>query len=301
MKAFRIISLALVHVAVLLITSQSVLGWGFWAHREIHRYAIRSLPKEMRPFFEALADTIIARSVEPDQRRFRDPKEQFHHYLDIDRYGSYPFAELPRSYDEAVLKFGQSKVDSNGTVTWRIADFVAKLSEAMKKGDKKDILFYASNLGHYVADAHVPLHSTENYDGQLTDQKGIHARWESRIPEMFGKNFKLSAMEVEYIADPLQYSFGVILQSYTMVDSVLRLDLKAREGIPKDELFKVMKRRGRTEYELSDKFYQRYHELLDGMVARRLKDSIKGVASCWYTAWVNAGKPDLSFLASVTK
>jgi hypothetical protein len=296
MKTIRTLASFIFPFLLLIFTAQALFGWGFWAHREIHRYAIRSLPKEMRPFFDHLADTIIARSVEPDQRRFRDPNEAFHHYLDLDRYGAFPFANLPRSYEQAVEKFGKGKVDSNGTVPWRIVEFLEKLTEAMKRGDRKGIIFYASNLGHYVADAHVPLHSTENYDGQLSDQKGIHARWESHLPEKFGKNFKLNVASVEYIADPLNYSFEVLLESYRRVDSVLTLDRQAREGIPPDQLLKTIERRNRTETQFSEKYYERYYDMLNGMIERRMNDSIKSVASLWYTAWVDAGRPDLGAL-----
>jgi hypothetical protein len=36
--------------------------------------------------------------------------------------------------------------------------------------------------------------------------------------------------------------------------------------------------------------------MLNGMVERRLAQSIFAVASFWYTAWVNAGQPDLKKL-----
>jgi hypothetical protein len=288
--------LSLLLILVILFTASDALGWGFWAHREIHRYAIQSLPGEMRPFFRAMADTIIARSVEADQRRNVDPREEFYHYIDIDRYGSFPFSELPRDYLAAVAKFGKMKVDSNGTAPWRIAEFTAKLADAMKRKDKRSILFYASNLGHYVADIHVPLHTTENYDGQLTNQKGIHSRWESRLPEMFGTKFRFAVQPATYIADPRSFAFEIVLQSFAKVDSVLRLELLAREGIPDEELFKVTERQGRTEYQFSERYYARYHELLNGMVENQMLHSIKAVASCWYTAWIDAGKPDLAEL-----
>lgn len=290
-----LVSLAAVTILVLL--SSTLFGWGFWAHREINKYAIRSLPEAMRPFFEQNADTIIAKAVEPDQRRFSDPKEAPYHYIDIDRYGKYPFHELPRSFDEAVKKFGRAKVDSNGTVPWRIVEFTRKLSEAMKRNNARDIVFYASNLGHYIADAHVPLHTTDNYDGQLTDQKGIHSRWESRLPEKFGTDYQLGPEKVEYLSDPLAMAFTIVLESYRLVDSVLALDLEVRKEIPQADLMKAVQRRGRTEYELSDHYYSLYHQKLNGMVERRMKDSIRRVASFWYTAWVDAGKPNLASLA----
>ncbi|MGH2569010.1 MAG: zinc dependent phospholipase C family protein [Bacteroidota bacterium] len=280
--------------AILTLISQNVFGWGFWAHREIHRYAIQSLPADMQPFFAENADTLIARAVEPDNRRYSDPTEAPHHYIDIDRYGVYPFDELPRSQDEAVKKFGKATVDSNGTVPWRIVDFTRKLSNAMKQNDRRGILFFASNLGHYIADAHVPLHTTENYDGQLSNQKGIHSRWESRLPEKFGPQYSLGAESVEYINDPLAYAFDIVLESFRLKDSVLSLDLEVRKEIPSADLMKTVERRGRTEHEFSEQYFQLYHKKLNGMVERRMKDAVRRVASYWYMAWVDAGKPDLA-------
>ena len=282
----------LVLISVLLVVSYT-FGWGFWAHKEIHRYAIQSLPPEMRNFFGAMADSIIARSVDADRRRNFDKNEAPYHYIDIDRYGTYPFAELPRNYDEAVKKFGKERVDTNGTVPWRIASLTERLSDAMKRKDRKSTIFHIVNLGHYIADAHVPLHSTENYDGKMTNQPGLHARWESQLPERFGSSYRFAPSNVEYISDPLATAFAIILESYERVDSVLQLDLKAKEGIPESELVTTKQERGRTVYIYSDKYYDRYNSLLKGMVERRTKDSVKRVASYWYTAWVNAGKPDL--------
>jgi hypothetical protein len=273
--------------------SSVTFSWGWWSHKEIHRFALQSLPAEMRPFFDVNGDSIIERAVDADRRVFVDKKEQPYHFIDIDRYGKYPFAELPRSYAEAVKKFGKETVDSNGTVPWRIADFTERLTEAMKRGDRKAILFFVSNLGHYVADAHVPLHSTENYNGQLSNQLGIHSRWETQLPEQFGKRYKLEPVQVEYIKDPVDMGFTIILESYQLVDSVLAMERKAREGIPESDLFTTKKERGRTVYLYSEEYYNRYHKLLNGMVERRMKDSIRRVASFWYTAWMNAGKPDL--------
>ncbi|MBI3787515.1 MAG: zinc dependent phospholipase C family protein [Ignavibacteriales bacterium] len=280
-------------LVILLVTRES-LGWGFWAHKEIHRYAIQSLPPDLKPFFEANADTIISGSIAPDLRTSSDREEMPTHFIDIDRYGRYPFKELPRGYFDAVKKYGKVMVDSNGTVPWRIEDFTLKLTAAMKQHDKSKILFYAINLGHYIADSNVPLHSVENYDGQLTNQKGAHSRWESRVPEMFGKNYSLAAENAEYIKNPVQFAFSMILESNRIADTVLAMDLKAKEGIPDAELYKEVTRRdGRIEKQFTDIYYQRYNELLKGMVERRMKISIRRVASYWYTAWVNAGKPAL--------
>ncbi len=280
-------------VLLLLLTVRDTAGWGFWAHREIHRHAIKILPAPLDKFFKRYADSLIARSVEPDLRRGHDSLEQYYHYIDFERYGVYPFTELPRDYEAAVKKFGKQTVDTNGTVPWRIADFTERLSAAMKRKKEEEIVFYASFLGHYIADANVPLHTTENYDGQLSGQRGIHSRWESRLPEKYGAQFRFDVGNAEYIADPLAYAFEIVLESHRLVDSVLALDRKAKEGLAESDTYSVIQRRGRTEYQYSDLYYKRYYRLLNGMIERRMALSAQRVASYWYTAWVNAGKPHL--------
>ena len=293
MKIRRFLIPLVIITTILLLSTSSVLSWGFWAHKEINRYAVQTLPAEMQQFFRQYADTIVAHSIDPDVRRSSDPNEAPTHFIDIDRYGKYPFGELPRPFDEALRKFGKATIDSNGTVPWRIVEFTQKLTEAMRRRDTAQVLFYSSNLGHYVADAHVPLHASENYDGQLSGQRGIHSRWESLIPEKFGSEYKLRTQSVEYIKDPLKTAFNVVLESVVLVDSVLALDNEARREIPTSELSRVVQRRGRDAVEYTDKYFELYNKKLNGMVERRMNDAIRRVASFWYTAWVDAGKPKL--------
>jgi hypothetical protein len=264
------------------------LPWGFRAHEEITRRAINALPADVRPFFELHARELVERSVEADKRRFADKLEGPTHYINIDRYGQYPFNGLPRSYDDAVRKFGKATVDSNGTVPWRIAEFTRGLTEAVMRNDTSDMVFYVANLGHYVADAHVPLHATENYDGQLTDQPGLHARWESRIPEKYMASYDLEIRPARLIADPLARAFEVVLASFQMADSVLSADRMALESLPVAERFIERKSKGKVVFEYRKEYYERFHVLLNGMVERRLEDAIQEVASYWYTAWKNA-------------
>jgi hypothetical protein len=272
----------------LLLLPHSVNSWGFRSHEEITRRAINALPADVRPLFELHARELIERSVEADKRRFADKLEGPTHYIDIDRYGKYPFNGLPRSYDDAVKKFGKATVDSNGTVPWRIAEFTRGLTEALMKNDTSDIIFYAANLSHYVADAHVPLHATENYDGQLTDQRGLHARWESRLPEHYMSSYDLEIRPARLIADPIGRAFEIVLASFQMVDSVLSADRKALESLPAGERFIERKSKGKVVLEYRKEYYERFHESLNGMVERRMEDAIQEVASYWLTAWSNA-------------
>lgn len=280
-------------VAVLLLPARPVGGWGFWAHKEIHRHAITALPAGVREFFSAHADSIVERSVVPDLRRREDDQEQYYHYIDIDRYGAYPFAELPRVLNDAEAKYGADSVQKNGLVPWRVADLQGRLTEAMKTKNARDIVHYAADLGHYVADIHMPLHTTENYDGQLTGQVGIHWRFETAEPERSGKDYDFATGQAEYIDDPLAYTFKLILESYAFVDSVLIADRRAKEGIPERELFEVVTRNGRIEYHYSSLYYRRFNAALNGLPERRMRAAVHRLASFWYTAWVDAGEPKL--------
>ena len=247
----------------------------------------------MKGPFLAWADSLIEKSTEPDRRRSYDEAEQYHHYIDLDRYGAYPFTELPRNYDDAVRKFGKDFVDTTGTLPWRIATMTGMLAKAMRERDTSGILFAAAYLSHYIADAQVPLHTTLNYDGQQTGQRGVHSRWETGIPERYGETYHFDTEAPVFIGDPLAKAFAMTMSSYQKVDSVLTLDREAVERTPESERYVMRQRYGRERRELSDRYFAEYNALLGGMVERQMEEAIRMVASYWYTAWVQAGKPKL--------
>lgn len=293
-----IVALALL-LSVLLPANESI-GWGFWAHKQIHRRAVQAMPEPVAAFFKEYSTFLIEHAIDADDRRRIDPAEAEQHFIDIDRYGSYPFPELPRRFEDAVKKYTLDTVRANGVLPWRIAAFSDSLTCAFKAKNLDKILYFAANVGHYVADAHVPLHATENYDGQLTGQKGLHARWESEIPERFMRHYETkneSAPRAKYIADKTEESFKWVLESYLMVDSVLKCDLKAKEGLkPEDICVIVTDKNGREREIYTPLYYERFKAALGDMVERRFEQTIERVASVWYSAWVDAGKPDLKEL-----
>lgn len=293
-----IVALALL-LSVLVPANESI-GWGFWAHKQIHRRAVQAMPEPVADFFKEYSTFLIEHAIDADDRRRIDPTEAEQHFIDIDRYGSYPFPELPRRFEEAVKKYTLDTVRANGVLPWRIVAFSDSLTRAFKAKNLDRILYFAVNVGHYVADAHVPLHATENYDGQLTGQKGLHARWESEIPERYMRHYEAkneSAPRAKYIADKTEESFKWVLESYLMVDSVLKCDLKAKEGLKPEEIrTMVTDKNGREREIYTPLYYERFKEALGDMVERRFEQTIERVASVWYSAWVDAGKPDLKDL-----
>lgn len=184
-----------------------------------------------------------------------------------------------------------------GVVPYHLLQMQNRLTNAFRSGDAKAILRLSAEMGHYVGDAHVPLHTTENYNGQLTDQVGIHAFWESRIPELFAdREYDLFVGKAQYIENPKDYYWKVVLSSHRLVDSVLTTEKRLSETFPEDQQFCFDERLNRTIRIQCEAYAQAYQEAMQGMVEQRMKDAILSIASAWYTAWIDAGQPNLAAL-----
>jgi hypothetical protein len=270
-------------VVIMLAVPSGLWGWGFFAHKWIHREAIKLLPPSLRGFYESAADSIIEKSIEPDTRRRRVKNEEFHHYIDIDHYGRYPFVEMPRDYQAAVQKYSADTLLSYGDAPWHIAQVMDSLIVAMRQGRAKAIIQFSADLGHYVADLHMPLHSSENYDGQRSGNNGIHSRFEWQMIERHQNRIHLASGAVDSIANPTDAAFEIILNSYIWADNLLRADTQARD--PQ----RVYQKRE----DFDDAYYEKLFTLTGAMAEQRMSAAAKAVASYWYTAWLRAGRPQL--------
>ncbi|PWK17033.1 S1/P1 nuclease [Arcicella aurantiaca] len=278
-------------------------SWGFLAHKTIHQIAIYSLPKKLQGFFFKNADYLVYNSVRPDVRRKDDPSEATKHFIDIDApiFGENSIETMPRTWEEASQKYTADTLRKYGTVPWEIMKLQAKLTNAFRNKLKDSILFYSADLGHYIADAHVPLHTTVNYDGQMTNQRGLHSLWESTVPEMNIDNYNLyQAHKAKYIKNPLAEIWVKIRESKLMLDKVLADEIKASEGFTEDRKFKRSERFGAMRKNYSGEFAKAYAEKLGTTVNERMLDASKTVADFWFTAWVDAGCPDLSELQNIS-
>jgi len=288
----RRIILSLSGIGLMLLCS----SWGFFAHYRINRLAVFTLPKGMAGFYKANIGYITEHAVSADKRRYVDSTEIPHHFFDADHYGKKPFAAMPRRWTDAAAKYSADTLDKYGTVPWTIQYQYYKLVRAFKAHDTTAILNTSANLGHYVADAHVPLHLTLNYDGQLTDQIGIHGLWETRLPELFIKQYNLFAGRARYIDNPLTEAFKICQVSFKSVDSVLRFERAVNKNFPPDKKYSLVMRGKRKLNDYSVAYSHAYHKMLIGMVERQMRASILSVGSFWYSAWVDAGQPDLNKL-----
>jgi len=261
--------------------------------------AVFTLPPPMFGFFKKHIEFLTEHAVDPDKRRYAVAGEAPRHYIDIDHYahdGADPFEIVPEKWDDAVLKFSEDTLQEYGIVPWHVNVMVRRLEDAFRKGDTYYILRTASDLGHYVGDAHVPLHTTENYNGQMTNQKGIHGFWESRVPELFAGQYDYLVGKAEYQEDVLDFIWKEVKKSNNAVDTVLRFERMLSEGFPSDKKYGIETRGSATIQTYSYEFSKEYSDMMDDMVERRMRQSIISLGSLWYTAWLNAGQPDLEKL-----
>lgn len=252
------------------------------------------LPPEMMVLYKKNIVFLSEHSVDPDKRRYAVKDEGPRHYIDIDRYGTYPYPELPRKWADAVAKFGEDSVRENGIVPWHVQTMLYRLTEAFKEKDFSRIMKNSAEIGHYIADAHVPLHASSNHNGQYSNQRGIHGFWESRVPELLAdKNFDFFIGRAQYIKNPGEFIWDRVLESAAAADTVLRVEKELTAKFSEDQKYSFEERNGVVIRQYSTAFTTAYDAALGGMVERRMRQSIQTIASFWYTAWINAGQPDL--------
>jgi hypothetical protein len=278
-----------------LVLPSKVQSWGFYAHKTINFAAIFTLPPEMFGFYKQHAHLIREMAVNADKRRYIIDEEAVRHYLDADFYeASVPLDTIPHHFDSAVAKYSLDTVLAHGIVPWHIVRVKAWLTHAFMEHDVEAILKLSADIGHYIGDLHVPLHSTHNYNGQLTNQHGIHGFWESRLPELFSNDYDLFVGKAKYFDNVSTQVWIRFEQSYAAKDSVLEIERRLGEAVKADKKYSYELRGQSTVKTYSQLYSRAYHDALNNMVENRLRSSIEFVGSMWFTAWVDAGQPNLS-------
>lgn len=269
--------------------------WGFYGHRKINVMAVFTLPPEMIGFYKKNIEFLEETSVAPDRRRYAVEGEAPRHFIDLDRFGDSAIFKLPRRWKDASELLGADSLMEHGIVPWHIGLMFQRLKDAFLIQDPETILKVSAELGHYIADANVPLHTTSNYDGQLTGQRGLHGLWESRLPELFADGYDFYVGKAKYVDNVPARVWEAIKVANLALDSVLAEEnvLAGRMGHKK---FGFETKGKQTVKVVSQEYARAYHEQLNGMVERQMKASIKMTADLWYSAWVDAGQPDLKRL-----
>lgn len=280
----------------ILFLSHIIEDWGFYGHQLINQQAVYSLPPELIGFYKPHIQFITEKAVNPDRRRYAVEGEAEKHYIDLDHYGDSALFILPKYWFEAIEKIPEDSLRQNGIGPWSAYLTMISLTKAFEQKNSQAILRLSADLGHYLGDLNVPLHTTKNYNGQLTGQEGIHGFWESRIPELMAKDYSLWVGKAEYVEKPQLAIWDAVEHAHSQVDSVLRIERELTQSFPDDQKYSYEERNGLTVRVYSRDFTEAYAQALDHQIERQMKRSIKMIADFWYTAWINAGQPDLSTL-----
>lgn len=261
-------------------------AWGFAGHRLVTVKATHTLPRELRPLFEGNAAWLAEHALDPDLWRATQPAEGPNHYLDCDAFGSYPFDAIPMDEQAHLARHGQ-KARQKGRVPWRVAEAYRDLVGAWRTGLPADVLRQAATLAHYVEDAHVPLHASDNYDGQLTGQAGLHARWEADLVERFERQLEAQVQPASAtrVDDPVALVFTRLRESFSAVEALLAADRDCREtrdyaDTPQDDRY-------------DDAYYTCFYGHEQARLVARLTASSETLGALWLSAWQDAGRPAL--------
>jgi hypothetical protein len=252
-------------------------AWGPTAHDIVSTWAIETLPLEMRGYFEAQRPFIIEHANDPDLWMDKDRYERKRHYIYMDKYGVFPFLGLPHDFKQSVQKYGSGRVNRDGVLPWQVGEYSLRLTTAFRDHNWGEVKLEASVLAHYVADAHDPLHVTQNFDGQLSGQIGLADRFEIRLLDRYSRFFILHPDDAVKIDDPTEYAFQTCLDSYAVLDSVILADLRSRQNLP----------------DYTDDYFDRFYSQVGAAVMKAINEAAHDAGSYWYTAWLNAGKPTL--------
>ncbi len=255
-------------------------AWGRNGHRLVVNKAIdtlETLPLEFRGFFESNRGLLVQHVTDPLDAIAKSPAERHNHFILLDKYGRFPFEALPRNYRAAVTKFGKPKLDANGLLPWQIGVYSEKLTEAMKAGKWDEVRLDAAILANYVAEAHDPFNTTDNFDGRLSAQPGVNERFSTALIDRYSSFFPMRPNDAVFVSDPTDHAFEACLGSHSWLETILMADRKARH----------------RENSFNDEYYDRFYNQAAAILIRQLSDAATDVGSFWFTAWVNAGRPQL--------
>ena len=244
--------------------------WGWDVHGYINDQAVDHLPAEMS-FFQDYRSYLQQHAIDPDI----DPLPGYYHYIDIDSYPEFFTGTLPHNLDNLITLYGLSTVQNNGIVPWIIEEWTDSLSTLMAAGQWDNVWQIASELGHYVADSHQPLHLTYNYNGQFTGNDGIHSGYETDMINPHLSQLPLATGTAVYWSNVIDSVFLYIEDIYPYVDNIMIADDLARA---QDPTFGIT-------------YYDILWQELEQLTTIAIHKAIIDLASLWRTAWENAGSP----------
>jgi hypothetical protein len=277
-------ALAAVLTVPLLLLPTRASAWGFVGHRLIMARALELLPAELKPFYQRYHDEIVVRAVDPDVwRNAGFEEEEPNHFINFGtrEFGEFPFVALPRDYAAALDKFGIATLRRTGLLPWRFQEEFGNLRrgfEGYTRGAPyapTDVILFSAAAGHYIQDANQPFHATNNYDGQLTGNTGIHARFERDLVERFQSRLTVTPKTPVPMTSPRDVAFDTLLASYRLTSQILEADTAAIG----------------TKDAYDDAYFEAFFGRVKSVLEQRLAEAATATASAIIGAWEQAGKP----------
>lgn len=262
----------------LLASAAAAHAWGANGHKLVTGKAVDSLPPEMRRFFDARRSVITQRVLDPlEWLKKNGAAEQRNQFIYLEKYGRFPYADLPRNYELARRRLGRAVLDRNGLLPWQIGVFSQKLTDAFRARDWDAVIANAGALAFYVAQAHDPFQTTDNFDGRLSGQTGVNRRFSEQLLERYGLFFFIRPNDAQYITDPTDHAFESCLSAHSWLENILLADRRARAGLA----------------DYTDPYYDRFYNQAGAILVRQLSDAASDIGAYWLTAYRNAGSPPL--------
>ena len=252
-------------------------GWAWGG--ATHHYIAQNYSQHLPPYMDGLRayDSVVDQKVtDPDTRKPTTPGESYRHYIDIDAYPGFFSGTLSHNRATLEAQYGASTVLNNGVIPWAAGEVVATLTQQFQAQQWSEAAVTIADLCHYVGDADQPLHCTQNYDGQLTGNSGIHSRYESSMMSTHIGDLHTSAMTVTYYPNAVDEMFDIITASWAGVSTILQADNTARTAS------------GGT---INSTYYASLWASTQSLTRTRIDSATVSTASFVYTAWVNAGEP----------
>jgi len=264
------------HTAMMLIMLLLLCSWGEKGHQKINGSTSQYFPARLNRY-AGWAEILSAHGSDPDKRRRTDPTEDIKHYIDIDAYTDFvQTRKIVEGKEEAFNKYGEEFIKKNGTLPWVTDSTYQVLVKQFKSKEWSKAVLTAADLGHYVGDGHMPLHLTLNYDGQLTGQKGIHNRYESKMINLYIDSITVKRSRLQKVKNVSRYVFNYMYSNYQYKDSLLKADLAAFEA---------------SGQEYGTIYYQTLWSQFGTVTIQLITDSSKSTAELIRTAWIEAGRP----------
>ena len=280
-----------VHIIIvqILIIGNQLFGWGYDEHRRISRAAIEAVSGEFGDFLQNNVDALSYNAANPDFWKKVDPDEFPRHFIDADLYDEYPFDKMPRDLDQVYAQYGEENVNQWGIAPWVIKDYYFRIIDLFKNKKWNESIHAMSAMSHYIADLHMPLHTCANYNGQLTGNEGIHFRWEKSLVEEYVDEI-IPNGSAEYIDDPVEMSFTIVKESFSVYPELLKADTKARAPLTEVQADSLNTYKKLT---FEDKYLAVLYDETSEILHERLNSAAQRIASYWYSCWIKAGSPKI--------